>query len=147
HSFYSAAALFLFFVLLFTNSNIPVNTAAVVIIPAIELCVSPVIRKPALADKPIITAYGSCVRISSLSSAADPVHDILLLSEIGEQWSPTMTQLIAVAMTSGSSKSSAIPIGIAIGIIIEKTPHELPEAKAIRPPRRKIITGTKKAGR
>src|SRR5699024_2538144 len=61
------------------------KTIAVVMMPSIEFSVNPVAKKPHAAAKAIIRAYGSCVLIGSIWSAAAPVDAIMLVSDIGEQ--------------------------------------------------------------
>jgi len=72
-----------------------------------------------------------------------PVELIIVVSEIGEEWSPYIAPP-RTAATNGTT-NSGIPrptaMGTAIGSMIPKVPHEVPVENAINPDNRKIIAG------
>ena len=45
-----------------------------------------------------VPAYGICVRTWSIRSAADPMEDMIVVSEIGEQWSPKIAPHVTAAI-------------------------------------------------
>ena len=70
-----------------------------------------------------------------------PADDIIVVSEIGEQWSP---QTAPARQADIPIIPSSLPTGkieITIGIRIPKVPQEVPVAKAIRQATINIIAG------
>lgn len=75
-----------------------------------------------------------------------PFADKIVVSEIGEQWSPKSPpdSTEAIARCIGAFKATAA--GTAIVIIMEKVPQELPVEKEIIALAMKMITGNTHAG-
>ncbi len=77
-------------------------------------------------------AYGSCVETCERWSQAAPADDIMVVSEIGDTWSPYTAPAIHAAIIgiiiSGRDSVIASPIGISI----PNVPHEVPAAKDSR---------------
>src|SRR3989338_7044159 len=85
------------------------------------------------------SAYGSCVRTWSIWSEADPIDERIVVSEIGEQWSPNTAPLMTediVAIMSASypaapGSATAASIGQAMGNTMPMVPYEVPVEKEI----------------
>ncbi|CUS93953.1 hypothetical protein JGI15_11041, partial [Candidatus Kryptonium thompsonii] len=69
----------------------------------------------------------------------------IVVSEIGEQWSPKTPPLKTLATTIGKFESSAIAVGTAIGIIMAKVPQLVPVENEMKAEVTKTILG-KSAG-
>ena len=64
------------------------------------------------------------------SQSAD-IEEMMVVSEMGEAWSPNIPPLITEAMISGICISIVAPIARAIGIIIENVPQLVPVENAV----------------
>ena len=87
------------------------------------------------ADTPAaINAYGSCVNTWSIWCDPAPVELRIVVSEIGEQWSPnTAPASTAASVGSNSSGSTAIIKSAPIGSMRPNVPQLVPVENAIRP--------------
>ena len=73
-----------------------------------------------------------------------PALDKIVVSEIGEQWSPkTEPAKVADKHTTVKLGSTEIATGTAIGIKIPNVPHAVPVEKDNNPAIMKITTGRK----
>ena len=78
------------------------------------------------------SAYGSCVDTWSMWLQRAPVEDRIVVSEIGEQWSPnTAPARTALSIGRISAISDAAAISPAIGSMIPNVPQLVPVAKDI----------------
>ena len=59
-------------------------------------------------------------------SQADAIDETIVVSEIGEQWSPKTLPLKTEAIASGIETSEKNAVGTAIGIIIANVPQLVP---------------------
>ena len=79
---------------------------------------------------------------------AAPVEDRMVVSEMGEQWSPnTAPASTAPIMSKTYSTLNSSAKSTAIGIIIAKVPQDVPVENAISAARAKIRAGYMKGGR
>lgn len=69
----------------------------------------------------------------------------MVVSEIGEQWSPNRPPERTAPTAMANGMENAWAIGMARGIIIAKVPHELPVEKDTNAPNRKMAAGTSAA--
>ena len=95
------------------------------------------------AKAPLIRAYGSCVLTCSTTSQSAAIEEMIVVSEIGEQWSPKIPPLKTAPIAKMTFASIPTAIGTAIGIIIEKVPQDVPVEKDISELSKKIITARK----
>src|SRR5690625_6785174 len=99
------------------------------------LCVIAYTRYPARAASAPTKAYGNWVETWVATAQAAPVLDRMVVSEIGELWSPhTEPARTApkLAIKKASPPGTAFIMSPARGIKIPKAPQEVPVAKAIR---------------
>ena len=79
-----------------------------------------------------------------------PIEDKIVVSEIGEQWSPKIapvnTPLVHTIVNDMSPELTAQANGIAKGINILMVPYAVPVAKEIKAPKIKINVGTMNCG-
>ncbi len=78
---------------------------------------------------PTVMAYGSWVFTCCMWSQQALVDDWMVVSEIGEQWSPNRPPLTTAPIVRVMEIPRASAIGMAIGSPRAQTPHELPVAK------------------
>jgi len=109
---------------------------------AIVLPVNPRIRNPTAEIAADINAYGNCVITWSIWLDPAPVDERIVVSEIGEQWSPK-TAPAKTAANAGSRMliSEAAAISPAIGSRIPNDPHDVPVEKAMIPATRNRRNG------
>ena len=72
-----------------------------------------------------------------------PVDDRIVVSEIGEHWSPNRPDEITHPTMYASGIPNSTAIGNAIGISSDQVPQDEPVAKEISAPARKISPGTR----
>ena len=89
-----------------------------------------------------VKAYGSCVETWLMWSDCAPADAIMVVSEIGEQWSPQtapaiQAEIAMIVMFESNPPNAAITIGIRI----PNVPHDVPVAKEIPTAIRKITAG------
>ena len=110
--------------------------------PSRVLPVSPNTMYPTAATAALINAYGNCVRTWSIWLLLAPVDERIVVSEIGEQWSPN-TAPANTAASAGNSNSMSVTTAIcaAIGNRSPNVPQEVPVANAVKPATKKIIIG------
>jgi hypothetical protein len=66
----------------------------------------------------------------------------MVVSEMGEQWSPNTPPESSAPMTGGRYKPVAVAIGIAMGNIMPHVPKEVPVENAIKLVEIKIMAGS-----
>src|SRR5699024_5741279 len=66
---------------------------------------------------------------------AAPADDKIVVSEIGEQWSPKIPPLSTAAIVIAMDISKECASGIAIGIIIANVPYDVPVVNAMMDPK------------
>ena len=105
--------------------------------------VIPSATKPTQETNATASAYGSCVATWSIWLQRAPVDDRMVVSEIGEQWSPN-TEPARTALSIGNIRAMSVAAAIspAIGNMIPKVPQDVPVEKAIKPDSRNRITGS-----
>jgi len=69
------------------------------------------------------------------------MEDIMVVSEIGEQWSPNTPPESRAPVTSGIETPMAEVMGTAMGNIIPQVPKDVPVEKAIKPVAMKMTAG------
>ena len=73
-----------------------------------------------------------------------PADAIMVVSEIGEQWSPQTAPAMQAEMATVINAGWVVwNASTTIGIRIPKVPQEVPVAKARKHPTRKIIAGSR----
>ena len=106
------------------------------------LFVKPAIRYPTKQQPATTNVYGICEDTCSIWLQPAPVEDKIVVSEIGEQWSPnTEPARVAARATLTSSGATELQIMVTIGIRIPKVPQEVPMAKASPPATRNTTAG------
>ncbi len=65
-------------------------------------------------------------------SDAEAIDEMMVVSEIGEQWSPKTPPPRTAARYNGSEPSRAAARGTAIGTMRAKVPQDVPVAKAMK---------------
>lgn len=88
-----------------------------------------------------IIAYGSCVDTWFTWSHCAPALAIMVVSEIGEQWSPQTAPAIHADIEIMRSGAEAGKTAMQIGIRMPKVLHEVPVANAKKAATTKIIAG------
>ena len=78
-------------------------------------------------------------------SVAAASEDTIVVSEIGEAWSPKMPPASEAARNGASGSPSAAAAGTAIGIMMANVPHEVPVENATNAPVRNT-SGSRSAG-
>ena len=89
-----------------------------------------------------VIAYGSCVLTWLIWSQSAPADAMIVVSEIGEQWSP---QTAPAIHADTQTTPIEVVIGktlIVIGIRIPKVPHDVPVENERKHPIRKMIAGS-----
>ena len=89
----------------------------------------PAIRNIRAQMTATVVPYGICVSKWSIWSHADPMDARIVVSEIGETWSPYNPPPMIAAVTNGSDTPKEIAIGSPIGIKIAMVPHDVPVAR------------------
>lgn len=74
-------------------------------------------------------------------SAAEAIEEMIVVSDIGEQWSPKTPPPKTAAMINPGWRPIMLIIGTAMGIMMAKVPHEVPVEKAIKQETRKTTAG------
>ena len=69
------------------------------------------------------------------------MEERMVVSEMGEQWSPKIPPEMTAPIVSRMLASIATAIGMAIGIMMENVPQLVPVAKAITAPSTKMMAG------
>ena len=69
------------------------------------------------------------------------MDEIIVVSEIGEEWSPNIPPEMTAAMTKGICRSIVAPKAKAIGIMIEKVPQLVPVENAVMLATKKLRSG------
>ena len=90
-----------------------------------------------------VIAYGICVETCVIWSHCAPADDIIVVSEIGEQWSPQTAPARQADIPIIISSESPGKIAVTIGIKIPNVPHDVPVENARKQATRKIIAGKK----
>ena len=80
----------------------------------------------------IAIAYGNWVLTWSIWSQADAIEETMVVSEIGEQWSPKTLPLKTAAIESARGELAYKAVGTAIGIIIANVPQLVPVENEIK---------------
>lgn len=88
-------------------------------------------------------AYGSCVATCFTWSHCAPALAIIVVSEIGEQWSPHTAPAIQAEIEIMRSTSPTGKIAMQIGMRIPNVPHDVPVANARKQAIMKMIAGRK----
>ena len=65
-------------------------------------------------------------------SEADAIEEIMVVSEMGEQWSPNTPPESSAPITGGRDISSVWAMGMAMGNIIPHVPQDVPVENAIK---------------
>lgn len=86
-------------------------------------------------------AYGSCVRTWSMWSVAEAMEEIMVVSEMGEQWSPNTPPPKTAAIIRPGWRPMMRIMGTAMGIMMAKVPQEVPVEKAIKQEMRNTTAG------
>ena len=74
------------------------------------------------------------------------MDEMMVVSEMGETWSPKIPPEITAPIINGMFKSNVPANPKAMGIMIENVPHEVPVEKAVTPATKKINKGNKNRG-
>jgi hypothetical protein len=69
------------------------------------------------------------------------MEEMIVVSEIGEEWSPKIPPDITAAMTNGICRSMVAPNAKPIGIMIENVPQLVPVENAVRDATKKMSKG------
>lgn len=109
------------------------------------LLVIPAVINPTKEAEATVKEYGIWVETWEMWSQPEPAEDKIVVSEIGEQWSPkTEPEKIAPKIKGKYSSSFIfIIIGTKIGKSIPKVPQAVPVEKARKPATIKTIDGKK----
>ena len=113
----------------------------------------PPVIKPANEHVATKSAYGICVATCSKCGQAAPVEDKIVVSEIGDAWSPKTapprtaeiqikTALNAAFCANPAFSVNPTTIGIIIGIMMPNVPQLVPVANAITADSAKTIAGS-----
>ena len=90
----------------------------------------PATRYPAIAQVATVSEYGSCVDTWSMWLHPEPAEERIVVSEIGEQWSPkTEPASVAERATIIMSGMTEWVIGTMIGIRMPNVPQAVPVEK------------------
>lgn len=106
-------------------------------------CTNPATIKLMKEITATVTAYGIWVETWLIWLHWAPAEDIIVVSEIGEQWSP---QTAPARQADMLITPRVLPMGKilrTIGIRIPKVPQEVPVAKAMKHAIIKIIAGSR----
>lgn len=118
------------------------SNAATVTNPQMVEWVRPSTIYPAPEMAAAVRAYGNCVNTWSMWLHPAPVDERIVVSEIGEQWSPNTAPANTEAMTGSNIDTSVVAtICPAIGNKIPNEPHDVPVANAINPAKTNTIKG------
>ena len=90
-----------------------------------------------------VIVYGICVDTWFMWSHTAPADDIIVVSEIGEQWSPHTAPARQADIPIIISSESPGKIAVTIGIKIPNVPQDVPVEKARKQATRNIIAGRK----
>ena len=71
------------------------------------------------------------------------MDEMIVVSDIGEQWSPNTPPPMVAATTRNRFAPCNSTMGIAMEIMMAKVPHDVPVEKAIKEERIKITAGNK----
>ena len=109
----------------------------------IQLFINPAMMYATNEIAATVMAYGNCVDTWLMWLHCAPAEAMIVVSEIGEQWSP---QTAPARQADIPIMPSSLPTGnieITIGIRIPNVPQEVPVANAIRQATINIIAGKK----
>ena len=105
-------------------------------------CSTPIRKYPVRQTAATTSTYGSCVDTWFTCSQCPPAEAMIVVSEIGEQWSPhtapARQEAIEITIICPSGNTP-----ITIGIRMLKVPQDVPVAKASSAATRKMIIGRK----
>lgn len=111
----------------------------------------PPTKYPTPQAKATVNAYGICVVTCSIWSQSAPVEERMVVSDIGEQWSPnTLPPKVAandIVIKSGVSEREGSHIRITMGTRIPNVPQAVPMEKDRNAATIKIITGRSHIGK
>ena len=98
--------------------------------------------KPTKLTMATVTAYGSWVVTWFRCSHCAPAEAMMVVSEIGEQWSPQTAPAQHAEMPMMSRLLSAGKTAVTIGIRMPNVPQLVPEAKARMQATTKMTAGS-----
>ncbi len=108
------------------------------------LFVKPATRNETNDTEATVMAYGNWVVTWFMCSHCAPADDMMVVSEMGEQWSPHTAPAIQAEMEIIMSCGSTLwKQDTTMGISMPNVPHEVPEAKARPAATTKMMAGMK----